>query len=88
MPIALGESYALKWQAWAYYPDAIINLRLGGQLESFAFLAAVIVLVSSVTIVLAEKIDTKAKVTHKLKSKKQIHAKVHANLPYRKGKQK
>lgn len=70
MPIALGESYALKWQAWAYYPDAIIHLRFGGQLESFVFLAAVIVLVSSVTIVLAEKIDTKAKVTHKLKSKK------------------
>jgi lycopene cyclase domain-containing protein len=69
MPIAVGEFYALKWQAWAYYPNSVLNVRLGGQLESYLFLTAVIVLVGSVTLVLATRVDKKTPAARRLKYK-------------------
>lgn len=67
MPIAMGEYFAFKWKAWAYNPNEVLHLRIGGQIESFVLLIGVMWLVGSVTLIYALKIDKRNR--QKTKSK-------------------
>lgn len=74
MPIGASEFFALKWRAWQYNKDSILPIRVGGQIESYIFLAAVIWLVGSVTLILSVKQDKKLKNTARQGSKQKLRS--------------
>lgn len=69
LPIVVAEHYALKWKAWEFNPDAVINFRIGGQIESFIFLSSVIIAYGSIVLLLAELVDHRGRKKKKLKTR-------------------
>lgn len=57
LPIAVAEFFALKWGAWKYFPDGVLDFKLGAQLESYLFWIAFILMAGSITLILAAKQD-------------------------------
>lgn len=53
IPISASEFFALSWKVWKFGSEAVLPIRLGGQIETHIFLVAVIWLVGSIILILA-----------------------------------
>jgi lycopene cyclase domain-containing protein len=57
-PFAAFESFALRWGAWEYNPQRVIDARLfGAQIESYLFMMLVSAAVAGATLVYAHRED-------------------------------
>lgn len=61
LPFTLAEYFALQWRAWAYYPDQVLPIRVGAQVETFVFTGMVILVVAFTTLIHASRIDSSKK---------------------------
>lgn len=58
LPLVVTESFALKWGAWQYNPDKVLDLHLlGTQIESYLFLPVVCFVLVAATLTYAARED-------------------------------
>jgi len=68
IPIALTDWVAIRWGAWEYLPQGSLQIQYGAEVESYFFAIFVTVLVASITLVKASRVDKKLSQKSKLEA--------------------
>lgn len=57
IPFAATETFALRWKAWHYHSQNILNIQLGAQIETYLVGLGVFMAVASATLIAITQTD-------------------------------